>query len=253
MKISMDATTLRDALKAVSGLVDEVKITIKTDGLGITAMDKSNIAMVILNLPKTSALEWETEATGEMDEILVMELTGLLSVLKRTDKTDVVTLTSDGGRLDITLTGGRRYKIPLLDSTETPEQKLPKLEHKFEVVMTATKLADAIEDCAITNSDSIEFIGTKTSFVFRSEGDTKLSIAEVTMPGTAVKIETNEEKIRCKYSIEYLNKMMPAGFLKTGTNVNVKLKTGNDYPLMLEYHAERFDVSFLLAPRVSND
>ena len=248
MKISIDATTLRDALKAVSGLVDEVKLTIKTDGLSIIAMDKSNIAMVTLNLPKASAIEWETEATEEVDEILSLTLAGLVSVLKRCEKTDIVTLISDGSKLNITLTGGRKYKLPLLDIEDhDKQQKMPALTHKYSVVMNSAKLVNALEDCAITSGDSVEFIGAKTSFVMRAEGDTKLSIAEVTMGGGDVKIETEEVEVQCKFALEYLNKMV----LKLGTAV--KIKIAKEYPLVLEYKADKFEVSFILAPRVTND
>lgn len=247
MRISIDAATLREALKAVSGLVDEVKLNLSAEELSIVAMDKSNIAMVTLHLPKASAIEWETEATAEADEILSLGLAGLLTALKRTEKSDIVTLVSDGSRLDITLTGGRKYKVPLLDLADDKPQKTPSLTHKYCVTTTTAKLANALEDVAITTSDSIAFIGTKTTFQLKSEGDTKLSIAEVTMQGADVKIETEEEKISCKYAVEYLNKMV----LKLGAKVLVK--TGNDYPLMLEYHTDKFQVGFLLAPRVAND
>ena len=247
MKISIQAAILKDALKAVSGLVDEVKLTIKTDGLSIIAMDKSNIAMVTLELPKASAIEWETEATEEVDEILNMELAGLMTVLKRADKTDIITLVSDGARLNVSLTGNRKYKVPLLDLAEDKTQKVPQLTHKYSVTIDSAKLVSALEDASITASDGVQFLGTKTSFVLKSEGDAKLSIAEVTLTGGDVKIETEEEKTACKFSTEYLNKMV----LKLGTSV--KLKLGEDYPLKLEYKTEKFEVAFILAPRVSNE
>ena len=57
-------------------------------------------------------------------------------------------------------------------------------------------------------------------------------------------------KIRSKYSIEYLKKMVGASKLSE----NVDIKFNKDYPLRLDYkEVDKLMLSFILAPRVEND
>ena len=69
--------------------------------------------------------------------------------------------------------------------------------------------------------------------------------------GEDVKITTDvQEKIKAKYSIEYLKKMIAGGKLAP----NVKVMFNKDYPLKLEYKSvDKVMLSFILAPRVEND
>jgi len=66
---------------------------------------------------------------------------------------------------------------------------------------------------------------------------------------TAIKTET-QDKVRAKYSIEYLKKMI-AGSKITDT---VKIQFNKDYPLKLDFmKVDTVALSFILAPRVEND
>ncbi len=58
------------------------------------------------------------------------------------------------------------------------------------------------------------------------------------------------DKIKAKYSIEYLKKMMNGAKLAN----KVGIYFNNDYPLKLEYKTvDKVMLSFILAPRVEND
>ena len=67
--------------------------------------------------------------------------------------------------------------------------------------------------------------------------------------GDNIKIEASE-KVKAKYSIEYLKKMIGAGKLSE----NVELKFNKDYPLKIDFKAvDKLLLSFILAPRVENE
>ena len=76
---------------------------------------------------------------------------------------------------------------------------------------------------------------------------TKIEIKE----DEGVKIsEPQKSKIKSKYSIEYLKKMISGSKLAS----NVKIRFNNDYPLKLDYtETDKVQLSFILAPRVEND
>ena len=63
-------------------------------------------------------------------------------------------------------------------------------------------------------------------------------------------VTKEDVKIKSKYSIEYLNKMIGGSKLSD----SVTLQLNNDYPLKIEYKAiDKVDLAFILAPRVEND
>ena len=66
---------------------------------------------------------------------------------------------------------------------------------------------------------------------------------------TKIKVD-GDEKVKAKYSIEYLKKMI------TGSKIadEVSIYFNNDYPLKLEYKTvDKVILSFILAPRVENE
>ena len=67
----------------------------------------------------------------------------------------------------------------------------------------------------------------------------------------ATKVVTNsDEKVKAKYSIEYLKKMIGGAKLSE----NVEIRFNNDYPLRLDFkRIDKLALSFILAPRVENE
>ena len=59
-----------------------------------------------------------------------------------------------------------------------------------------------------------------------------------------------EGKVKSKYSIEYLKKMVAGSKLSE----KVEIHFNKDYPLRLDYkEVDKVQLSFILAPRVEND
>ena len=84
----------------------------------------------------------------------------------------------------------------------------------------------------------------------QAEGDLSKAHIEIN-ENENTKITTDgSDKIKSKYSIEYLKKMI-AGSKITD---NVTIQFNKDYPLKLEFkEVDRILLSFILAPRVEND
>ena len=65
-----------------------------------------------------------------------------------------------------------------------------------------------------------------------------------------IKINSKENNIRARYSIEYLKKIIKGSKLSD----NMTLLMSNDYPLKVEYKIiDKLSLATILAPRVSND
>ncbi len=239
---------LKDSILVISELVNEVNLKFTKDKVELIAIDPANVAMVVFKLLSSAFSEYQLDK----DKVIGVNLSHFTQILKRAKPTDILTLTLDEekNRLDVLLKGSttRNFSIALLDIDER-EQKVPNLKFAGKVETNTLLFTEAIEDMDVI-ADSLSFHLNGKSFLIKSEGTT--STAQVTLNHDE---ETNIEhdkgdEIRSRYSIEYLKKIAKAAKLAN----MVSLEFGPDYPLRTEYRVlDKLSLSFVLAPRVSND
>jgi DNA polymerase III sliding clamp (beta) subunit (PCNA family) len=252
MRIAIDANLFRDCMKSVSALVDEIRVLFTKAEMKVIAMDPANISMVVLTIPSTAAIEWQTEVSeGQEAEEVCFRLKELNAILKKTAKEDILKLNTDNNRLNIEISGYKKFSVPLIepeDGKKAKEQKMPELSPKVTIKLPVKKFLDAIEDCSIA-ADSIQFKADAKSWVLSAEGD--MTKAAITLDGqdVAVNGEFSKEKssYKGKYSVEYLNKIV----VKVAETMTVAWS--DDYPVTLQYKTATFNLVFILAPRVEND
>ena len=248
MRIAIDATLFKDCMKSVSALVDEIRVQFTKTEMKVVAMDPANIAMVVLTIPSTAAIEWQVEvAEGQTEEEVCFRLKELNAILKKTVKEDILKLNTDKNRLNIEISGYKKFSVPIIEPDDKKQQRMPELSPKVTVKVPVKKLLDAIEDCAIA-ADSILFKADAKTMVLSAEGD--MTKAAITLEGQEVTVngEFTKEKgsYKGKYSIEYLNKIV-AKVAETMT-----VAWSDDYPVTLQYKTATFSLLFILAPRVEN-
>ena len=239
INITIDANLFRDCMKAVSGLVDEVNFKVTKEEMALTAMDAANIAMVDFHLPNSSAIEWNVEEDGEE---MALRLKDLNAVLRRVAKDDILKLESKDNQVHMHISGYKAFVIPMLE-LEDKGQRLPVLQHQVNINLPLARLADAIEDCSIAG-ESIGFDANEERLLVDAKGD--LTKAAVTLKGEDIQLEVETPGV-ARYALSYLNKIV----MKISDKV--QLSIGTDYPLKLAYKAEKFKISFILAPRVETE
>ena len=88
----------------------------------------------------------------------------------------------------------------------------------------------------------------KGKFNIHASGDLSQAKIEI-KESDNIKIDANE-KVKAKYSIEYLKKMIGGAKLSE----NVEIRFNNDYPLRLDFKTiDKLSFSFILASRIEND
>lgn len=242
-----DPTIFKDSINVISELVTEARFKITRNGFELVAMDPANVAMVIYKLLSSSFTEYEVDKEQE----IAINLANLKQILRRVSANDILTLevTSDN-KLQLTLKGSttRTFSLPLIE-LEEKEQRVPNLTFPIAVNTTSSTLLDAITDVDIV-AESVTLAAEPEKFIISAEGD--LSKAHIEIKNgqdTTIKTES-PAKIKAKYSIEYLKKMITAGKLAD----DVSIFFNQDYPLKLEYKiVDKLLLSFILAPRVEND
>lgn len=238
---------LKESISIISDLVNEARFKITPNAIEMVAMDPANVAMIIFKLLSSCFTEYNVTSEVEIG----INLSNLKQILRRASSKDMLTLEmQDDKTLKIELRNGtiRKFNLPVIE-LEEKEQKVPDL--KFPVLISAPSsvLNEAIADADVV-AESVTLIAEHKKLFMNAEGDlSQVNIEISENESTKVSVGTND-KIKAKYSIEYLKKMINGSKLSDV----VTIQFNNDYPLKLEYKSvDRLVLSFILAPRVEND
>lgn len=228
------------AIELVSELATEVRIKVNEEGLGITAMDPANAAMVGFKVPKDVFSEFEAG-----DEILGVNLDNLKRILKRAGTGNlIIERKGEDNFLKIEIQDRikRNFSLGLID-VDSEEKELPSLEFGSKVVLNSSDFIDCIDDCLVVD-DACSFATEEGKFVIEAKG---VNSSRSEFSGDEAEIEA--ENCRSRYSLEYLQKFAKASKLSDKTF----LFFSDDYPLKMEIKTEKMQMTFVLAPRSEND
>jgi proliferating cell nuclear antigen len=238
---------LKESISIISDLVTEGRFKITRNSVELVAMDPANVAMVIFKLLSSAFVEYDIKKDAE----IAVNLNNLKQILRRAKPNDMVGLMlTDDNKLEVTLKGGnvRAFYLPILEFDEK-DQKVPELNFPVSITTTSSNLSEAIDDVDIV-AESVSFVAEASKFTVMAEGDLSKARIELKQDDETNIVSDVQDKVRAKYSIEYLKKMVAGGKLAD----QAKIQFNNDYPLKLEYReVDKFMLSFILAPRVEND
>ncbi|MCX6746922.1 MAG: proliferating cell nuclear antigen (pcna) [Candidatus Pacearchaeota archaeon] len=234
-----DPSLLSKVIEVISEMVTEVKIKINEFGMGITAIDPANVAMVNFRLPKNAFSQFESG-----NEVLGINLDSLKRILKRCSNRTSLILEKRDNLLNIQVQDRirRNFSLNLID-IEGQEKEMPNLDYSARVEIASLDLVDSIEDCSVVG-DACSFIIKNGQFIIEARG---LNSARSEFSGDEAKIEA--EECKSKYSLEYLQKFMKGAKLCDKT----RLSFANDHPLKIDIKTEHMELNFILAPRVETE
>jgi len=247
MKLTLaEPQYLKDSISIISELVTEAKFKITPNAVELVAMDPANVAMIIFKLLSSCFTEYDVKK--EVD--LSIDLNNLKQILRRAGSNDMLTMEIEESRLKLTLKGKtkRTFSLPLIE-TEGRDQKIPELSFDAVIKTTTTIFNNAIEDIDIV-AESVTFEVDKKGFSIKGESDLSKAQIDINPDEETVLTVEGNDKIKAKYSVEYLKKMINASKLCD----HVSIQFSKDYPLKLDYAVvDKLKLSFILAPRVEND
>lgn len=239
MLIKLDNPVLMvKAFDVISELVTEVRIKVNEEGIGITAIDPANVAMVGFSIPKASFSQFES---GK--EVLGVNLDSLKRILRRCSSGSSVIFEGKGNVLNIQILDRikRNFTLNLID-IEREDKELPSLNFSSAVKLNSVDFIDSIEDCAVV-ADACSFLIKEGKFAIEAKG---LNSSRAEFSGDEAEITTETDNCKARYSLEYLQKFAKGAKLAEKTI----LKFSDDHPLRMDLKADNFSLSFILAPRV---
>jgi proliferating cell nuclear antigen PCNA len=239
---------LTDSISTIAELIDEGIFKLTKDGISLVAADRAMVAVVDFFMSSAAFEKYELDK----EQNIGLNISNLLSVLKRAGGGDKVTISLQDNKLEVIIEGKskRRFVIPLLDIAPEEVPPVDQLEFTTHVRLRPDVLHSGIQDAEIV-SDSVVFETSPNSFVMHAEGD--ISSAELELKsGDEPLLEIKASgSVKARYPLDYLKKMIKAAKLSD----EVEIKYAQDYPMRLEFKTEdkKVSLSFVLAPRVSEE
>lgn len=230
-------------VKALKGLVDEVLITIDSDGFKLSAMDPARVSMMILEIPASAFLELRVERELSIG----VSMQNLELTLEGAKKTDKYILTSDGEFIEIIVEGlpTRRFKFR---SIEIPKE-VPNIDVKFDVdaIVGLDPFVVAIKDIASIGSYAL----------FKAETEDLLEIYEASSKRGAARLSRSSGSLidlrvdkpsSCSYEVSYIEKALSLAKLAS----QLQLSFSSDAPIRMVFPLVMGGTAtFYLAPQVS--
>lgn len=244
-KAVISADVFKDAIEAVSTLVDEAKFRLTQDGITARAVDPANVAMVAFELNGKAFDKFEaTDSEIGVDLVRLMDILGMAS---KDDKIEL-NLNEETRKLEIR-TGGLAYTLSLLDpSSIRKEPKVPSLELPAKIALNGVELRRAVR-AAEKVSDHMALGVAGQTFYVEAEGD--LDKVRLEIPESSLISLKASNDVRSLFSLDYLNDIAKS----LGKSEQVTIDLGSDYPVKFSFNIAggNGSVVYLLAPRIESE
>ncbi|VVB66495.1 DNA polymerase sliding clamp [Candidatus Gugararchaeum adminiculabundum] len=240
-----DAHYWKDCIDAIVNLIDEGSLEISKEGISLRAMDPSQIAMVVFNIPKSAFSDYKVESTVRVG----LNFENLAKILSRTRGKEKLEMSQEENKFVLHFSGEgskRSFKIPLID-LQGGVQKEPKIEHDAEVKILAGSFKEMLRDAALVSSH-LTLEATEHAFSVGVAGDNADLHSEMAKGGAVAGI-TTKKPVKATFPLQYLDDIVKACADKN----EIKLSLRTNVPIKINYKIEDADLTYYLAPRIDAD
>ncbi len=239
-----DAKSFYNILDALAKLVDEVNMVITSDGVKAIALDPAHVALITIELPPESFVEYEVE--GDRVE-LGFNVANTAKIIKRGKKGDKLDIEVDEERVAWTIVGAtvKRYRLLNL---EVPVPEIPEtsLDFKIRVAMIVDPFKNALKDAEAVGDTVILEAPDEDTLIIRGEG-VAVAEAKIRRDTPAVVEFEVKEPGKSAYSIDYLKHVLSL----TKVADTIVIEFSQDMPLRLQFQLPAGGkVTYLLAPKM---
>lgn len=241
-----DTDLLVDPLSSIAEIIDEAVFKITPAGISLVAADRAMVAVADFHLSKSAFENFEVDS----DQAIGLNMSNLLSVLKRSSGKDKMNLSLVNNKLNIEIVdgGSRKFSVPLIDVTQEEIPQIEQLQFSVKAEIQPDVLQSGVDDAEIV-SDSVTFQASADTFIMKSDGDLSSSEMEIKSGSPHLVSLQSDSEAKSKYPIDYLKKMIKAAKIAD----TVTLQFGQDYPMKISFKSgDKASLQFILAPRMSD-
>ena len=242
------AKTWKDAVSAISTIIERGDMTINESGLGIRAIDSSHIAMVDFVLPAAIFSEYYVE----QETVVGLDFREIGRIMARSKPTDQLKMSYNSEKNDLTISfienSSRTFNIPLIEAKGS-DLKLPKIDDTCSIKLLADAFKDALKDADVV-SEYVELDADKDKLVIAGSGDRGTVKIDIDKNNENIIDLKVADKIRAVFSLGYLLDMTKAA--SSTDMIVLEFKTNS--PLRLSYELQDGGkVIYFIAPKVEEE
>jgi hypothetical protein len=244
--LRVKAERLKEWLGYIRTLVSEARVTVSRDGLKVSTVDPSHVAMLVSTLHRSGF-----EDISASEPVTVgLDVHKLLSAVKPAPKGAVVELRFDGKRLTVESDGLTRT-MSVVDPAGIVDPKVPTVAGTGQIrvdrgdLMATVRQAEEIADHLVLEMGFGEG-PSHPQLTISAEGETD-KVRRTLTPTDGGSWSGHPWK--SLYPLDFFSAMLKCA----KSAESVLLASGNDYPLRLEFVTGWADGTFLLAPRIDED
>jgi len=245
--VMSNSDVFKNSITTIGELIDEGIFKVDKNGMSLIAADRAMVAVVDFKLPATIFDEYKVDK----EQNIAINISNLVSVLKRVKSKDKLVMELKNNRLEIIIDNSsrRKFTVPLLDISQEEIPPINQLDFKAKIKIKTDVLKSGIEDADIVG-DSVVFEANAEKFNMKASGDitsTELSLQKGNKSLLDLNVTGN---VVARYPLEYLKKMIKASKLADETTI----RWSKDYPMRLDFSSlDKVFLGFVIAPRVTED
>lgn len=229
---------------SISELIDEAVIKLTKKGIRLVATDRAMVAAVDFELAKDFFDSYELDEEKD----IALNIVDLTSIIKRSKKTNTITLELADSRLNVIIRNGasRKFSLPLLEITQEEVPNLEQLEEQFKVKVELKNdvLKEFLKDAKLI-SDAVVFEVKDKKFKMLAAGDVSQTETELSS-GDEGLIELEGVEAKAKYPLDYLTKIIKAA----GAAESIRLYFATEFPMKISFNVgSAAKLDFVVAPR----
>ncbi len=237
-----DTRSLLALVDVLSSLVDDVLIDISSEGsLKITAMDPAKVALIEVEIPHESFLEYSIKKEISLG-ISTKNLSMAMTDVKRTNK---VSLKSDEENVVIVIEGipNRSFSFR---NIQIPREEIPKIDIEFpaKASVLPDPFATALSDLSAV-ANYINFRLTQDALELK-DADTQKRIVRLSRENNSLLDASVEGEVSSDYDVSYLAPL--SKLIKLASTLDIYM--GSGIPLKIDLGLSAGGrVIYYLAPR----
>lgn len=242
-----DVDLMKNSIPIVADIIDEGVFHFDHNGISLVTPDRTMVSVVDLKILSTAFDEYKVDSP----EAIGLNLANLAAILKRVGSAEKIIMESGkGNKFKITVENGgkRTFEIPVIE-VKAEKPPVEQLSFGSKIELETAVIEEGIADAEVIG-DSVVLEAGAGGLRMYAKGDVSSAELELNKGHSSLLNIRAEKTVKSQYPLDYLKKMIRAGKLSK----QMVLEFGNDYPLRMTFKAiDKLNLSFILAPRVSED
>lgn len=240
MSIMIPVEKIRRFTDLISPITDEAIFNVSQEGISVSAVDKSTVAMIDTTLM--------SDAFGSLPDdsmMFAVDISKLSKAFRLANKEDIIILTPCDGLMKIDIGKSLSMEVRLLDANEIREPRMPDISYSSAFIIPVSELMRIIRA-----SDGIGYtltfkISHKGVNIY-AEGD----IESVNLTVDSESIEFVEDgEYASTVGLDYIARITKA--LSSSDKVYVEMT--QDHPIILKIDDDDIKTTYIIAPRIERD